>query len=98
MGCQWPLEFGAEDVADLFGREEEEPSDDAVDVLYEFLFPREPRRKVSAASVGRRLAKHIDNPVSNGERTLALRRYRDLHTKSWRYYVEDSATKPAAAP
>jgi hypothetical protein len=68
-------------------------SDDA-DLLYGFLYPGEKRRKVSAASVGRRLAKYVDNPVSKGGRTLVLRRRRDPHTKKWWYRVEELLPAP----
>jgi hypothetical protein len=44
----------------------------------EFLFPNlPPNRDVSTEAVGKRLGKHVDEPVPRGADTLTLRSWRD---------------------
>jgi hypothetical protein len=70
------------------------------EVLREILFPdlRE-NATVSSKSMGRRLKKHIDEPVRSGERVLILRRHRDdaaASKDSFQYYIDGAAEKVTA--
>jgi hypothetical protein len=57
--------------------------------LREFLFPEAaPGQIVSAKAVGRRLSRHIGEPVRKGGQTLILRKVTDTHTRAVGYYVE----------
>lgn len=60
-------------------------------VLREFLFPAAPFGfSTTPKSVGRRLMQHLDEPVQDGERTLALRLWRRHGRDLLAYYVEQS--------
>jgi hypothetical protein len=61
-------------------------------VLREFLYPGAPSNYVATPkSVGKLLNKHLDDPVRHDERTLILRKWRNLHGGSkgkWTYYFK----------
>ena len=58
-------------------------------VLREFLFPGAPLGYAATAkSVGRRLRRHLDEPVKDEEQTLALRTWREHDNEPLSYYVE----------
>jgi hypothetical protein len=58
-------------------------------MLKEFLFPELVTDLiVSAKSVGKRLSRHIGEPVRKGDRTLILRKVTDAHANALSYSVE----------
>jgi hypothetical protein len=82
---QWPTRFDATNVAQLVN-EAGHPSGAA---LREFLYPDTAANDaVSPKSVGKRLKRHIDDPVKDGNHTLILRKHDDAHKKQCVYRVE----------
>jgi len=68
----WPEGFHATDVAELLNGLSIDPGALA---LREFLYPGTSQGSaVSARSVGKRLAAHVDEPIKSGECTLSLRK------------------------
>lgn len=56
--------------------------------LREFLFPTlPPNQTVTAKSVGKRLKRHVGEPVKRGEQTLCLKEWRNPHDCTLSYYV-----------
>jgi hypothetical protein len=57
--------------------------------LREFLFPDARQGQIaSEKAVGRRLKRHVGDPVMHGSETLILRTVRDTYTNALTYYVE----------
>jgi hypothetical protein len=50
--------------------------------------------KVSAKATGKRLKRHVDEPVPSDDRSLSLKETCDLHTKILSFYV---AVRPIPA-
>jgi hypothetical protein len=86
----WPNGFGAKDVTDAINQLV--PGDDW-QALREFLLPGTLSTfTFSSKTIGRRLKKHLDEPVFSSKRTLALRSVLDAHTKVHGYQVTVLAT------
>jgi hypothetical protein len=80
--------FTAADVAGRLSRNTAMHRPDDVLTVREFLFPGVDASYVfSAKSLGRKLKRHLDEPVKKGRRTLVLRRWMDPHTEVFKYYV-----------
>jgi hypothetical protein len=88
LAKEFPKGFDADDIAGHINVEH--PNKDELQVR-EFLFPKVTDQKVicSSKSVGRMLKKHLDNPVTHGERTLILRK-KEQGKHAGRYQVEAS--------
>jgi hypothetical protein len=87
MVAQWPMMFSAAEVARLVN----DQGSQCGTVLREFLYPDVPIFYVATPkSVGKRLTKHLDEPVKHGDRTLILRKQPDDHAKQGQYFVERS--------
>jgi hypothetical protein len=81
-----PEKFTAADLAELVNDQFAIPD---VIAMIEFLQPGAPSGyKFSPKSIGRRLRKHQDNPVTSGERTLVLRSWSPNAAEGHSYYVE----------
>jgi hypothetical protein len=82
-----PTAFEAGDVADIINdRYHYDPKRTG---LREFLYPGAPDGMgMSPKSVGRRLQRHIDEPVKDGEMMLTLRTWRTKEKDPLSYYVE----------
>jgi hypothetical protein len=84
MADQWPMTFSADSVAKLVNDLSSEPGA----ALREFLCPGAPTfYAVSPKSIGKRLKKHLDEPVKNGSVTLILRRTEDADSKVYNYFI-----------
>ena len=82
---QWQGSFDATDLAQLVN----EPGHSSGAALREFLYPDTAASDaVSPKSVGKRLKRHIDDPVKDGHRTLILRKHGDAHKKQCLYHIE----------
>jgi hypothetical protein len=58
-------------------------------IVREFLFPSVPNgHSVTPKAVGKRLNKHVGEPVARGDTTMTLKRWTDAHTKQTIYCVE----------
>jgi hypothetical protein len=99
LADKWPCEskFLAADIARMVNdRSEFTPDDERqrCETLREFLFPNlQPNHIVGAKAVGKRLHRHIDEPVKYGYDTLVLRAWRDDREGprgSVRYFVRQS--------
>jgi hypothetical protein len=61
---------------------------DLGEILREFLFPGVPlKQAVTAKAVGKRLRRHVDEPVSRDNEIFSLKATQDPHTKIWGFYV-----------
>ena len=88
MATQWPMMFSAAEVARLVN----DQADQHGTALREFLYPGSPTFYVATPkSVGKRLNKHLDEPVKHGDRTLILRKKQDDHAKICQYFIARSA-------
>jgi hypothetical protein len=59
--------------------------------LREFLFPNIPSNQaVSAKTAGKRLKRHVDEPVPHNGKTLSLKATRDTHSKIINFYVDST--------
>jgi hypothetical protein len=75
MAEEWPNGFHAADVAELINRNS---YDQVTLTVRGFLYPAAPAWFVATPrSVGNQLAKHVDDPVKSGDRTLILRKKED---------------------
>ena len=82
---KWPDQFTASDVAGMINNPS--PNEDE-QTLREYLLPGAlPNHVFSTKSIGKRLKKHLDEPVRSGERTLVLRRRLDAHSEVFTYRV-----------
>jgi hypothetical protein len=97
LGCQWPKEttFKAADLAKLINDQSEYRSSVQIErsaTVREFLFSERPQNQdVTAKAVGKRLKRHIGDPVRYGAITLILKECRDLHggaNGAWSFYVQ----------
>ena len=78
------MTFSADSVAKLVNDLSSEPGA----ALREFLCPGAPTfYAVSPKSIGKRLKKHLDEPVKNGSVTLILRRTEDADSKVYNYFI-----------
>jgi hypothetical protein len=70
---KWPQGFRARDAAEVINSGEYEDAGLGADI-HEFLFPGRPHRTqvITAKAVGKRLGKHVGNPVRREGETLAL--------------------------
>ena len=85
LSRKWPNGFTANDVAGMINNQY--PNDDE-QLLRDYLLPGAlPHHMFTAKSIGRRLKKHLDEPVKSGERTLVLRSWDDKHVKMRVYGV-----------
>jgi hypothetical protein len=82
---QWPhgKSFQASDLAKMLNDTSAYQGDtekERAATLREFLFPALPQgQTVTAKAVGKRLKKHVGEPVRAGDRTLTLKEWRDPH-------------------
>jgi hypothetical protein len=98
LAKRWPNEtlFKAADVAAAINTEWlGDSSREDWTTIREFLFPRVPaNEKVSAKATGKRLKRHVDEPVPSDDKSLSLQETCDLHTKILSFYV---AVRPIPA-
>ena len=79
LHARWPNTFQAADIAYVIndrGAFTSEPDKESAATLRDFLFPeldKKPDQTVSARSVGKRLQKHLGEPVRTGTETLCLK-------------------------
>jgi hypothetical protein len=82
----------ADDIAKLINSRSEYATEADLQLgimLKEFLFPELVTDLiVSAKSVGKRLSRHVDEPVRKHDQTLILRKVTDTHAKVLSYSVE----------
>jgi hypothetical protein len=85
--------FQAADVAKLANATGEWANErESAMTLREFLFPNIPlNQAVSAKSTGKRLKRHVDEPVPRNGATLSLKEMRDSHSKTLSFYVARTA-------
>jgi hypothetical protein len=87
---KWPDQFTAAGVAGMINnpmRNEDEQT------VREYLLPGVlPNHVFSAKSISKHLKRHLDEPVSSGERTLVLRSWEDKHLKTRVYGVRTITT------
>ena len=92
--AKWPgqTKFKATDVERMVNDHSEFASDDERErcaTLREFLFPTlPPNQIVTAKATGKRLKRHIGEPVKAGDTTLILKAEPDTHTNALAYFVE----------
>ena len=84
--------FYAADVAKLVNHNGDAVAEDTREqaiTVREFLFPHiPPAAAISSKSAGKRLRRHVDEPVRGGDgQTLILRSWFDTHTKIWGFHV-----------
>jgi hypothetical protein len=99
LAAQWPGNkekpeqsvFQAKAVAELInttGEWANAERRDRGEILREFLFPGVPlTRAVTAKAVGKRLRRHIDEPVNRDSEIFSLKATQDPHTKIWGFYI-----------
>lgn len=99
LADQWPgnkekpeqSTFQAKDVAELINTTGEWATADRGDrgeILREILFPGVPlTRAVTARAVGKRLRRHVDEPVRRNDEIFTLKAKHDPHTKTWVFSV-----------
>jgi hypothetical protein len=93
LAAQWPAnaEFSAADVARMVNDRSEFTSDaerERCATLREFLFPSLPSGQIATAkATGKRLRRHIGEPVKAGAETLVLKAGRDTHSDVFTYHV-----------
>jgi hypothetical protein len=85
--------FKAADVAKTINRGAEgyatDEEKEQADTLRDFLFPSiPPNQPVNAKALGKRLRRHVADPVAYSNKILVLRGTQDSDTKNWRFYVE----------
>jgi hypothetical protein len=97
MDREWPNEtlFQSADVAKLINDQSDLRITDQIQrsaTLREFLFPQLPQNQTATAkATGKRLKRHIGDPVQHGNHTLILKEYRDPHgglNGPWSFYVQ----------
>jgi hypothetical protein len=97
LANKWPKEeqFQATDVAKLINTTGEWATDtarEAGSTLREFLFPAiPPNQAVTPKATGKRLKRHIDEPVPRNGKSFSLKEARDTHTKCLNFYVVSRA-------
>ena len=84
--------FYAADVAKLINHNGDAVAEDTREqaiTVREFLFPHiPPAAAISSKSAGKRLRRHVDEPVRGGDgQNLILRSWLDTNTKTWRFHV-----------
>jgi hypothetical protein len=86
--------FQAAGVAELVNSTGEWATDTARqrgETLREFLFPGIPlSQAVTAKATGKRLKRHVGEPVPRDGKTLSLKEIRDSHTKTLSFYIKTS--------
>jgi hypothetical protein len=91
LADKWPEAgvFQATDVAKLANATGEWANErESAMTLREFLFPNVPTNQaVSAKATGKRLRRHVDEPVPRNGETLTLKETRDSHTKFLSFHV-----------
>jgi hypothetical protein len=85
--------FKAADVAKIINKSAEQYATDDEkeqgDTLRDFLLPTfPPGQSANAKAVGRRLRRHVGEPVAHAGKILTLKETQDSHTKNWLFYVE----------
>jgi hypothetical protein len=92
LADNWPKNemFQAVDVAKLANATGEWANErESAMTLREFLFPKLPQNQaVSAKATGKRLKRHVDEPVPRNGETLSLKETRNPHTKCLNFYVD----------
>jgi hypothetical protein len=95
LANKWPKNefFQASDVAKLANATGEWANErEAAMTLRDFLFPgTPPNQAVTAKATGKRLKRHVDEPVPRNGETLNLKEERDPHTKTLNFYVASRA-------
>lgn len=85
LSREWPTTFDAKDVAELANNQIDPKGATLRDFLHQGA-STPPGHVTTAKSVGRLLKRHLDEPVTHGDRTLILRSTR-ARTNSLEYYV-----------
>jgi hypothetical protein len=94
LATKWPVPgmFKSNDIGRSINDQSEfrtEVEKQQAQTIREFLFPNLPPSHVATAkSIGKRLNRHIGEPVRRGDKTLILRSTIDQHVKQAAYYVE----------
>jgi hypothetical protein len=91
------IRFKAADVAKLVNKGAEQSATDIdkehADTLRDFLFPGIPsNQSVNAKATGKRLQRHVGEPVRHGDQILTLRGTRNSHTENWEFHVESNSS------
>jgi hypothetical protein len=99
MSAMWSSGFISAQVAELLNRTQGEQTTsqqkEPVVVLREFLFPEHRSKEdVSARSVGKRLSRHVHEPVKAGDVTMTLVAETDTHTKLVTFSVRTAKQTP----
>jgi hypothetical protein len=97
LASEWPKEtmFQSVDVAKLINDQSDFRTTDQIQrsaTVREFLFPLLLQNQTATAkATGKRLKRHVGDPVLHGNRTLILKEYRDPHSGpngTWSFYVQ----------
>lgn len=98
LAKRWPNDtlFKAADIASAINDEwATDSSREDWTTVREFLFPHVPANQaVSAKATGKRLKRHIDEPVPWDGKSLSLRETCDLHTKVSKFYITARPVAP----
>jgi hypothetical protein len=93
LGIETDLSSDSFTAADMVQRLNETFDKDEATVR-EFLYPEKERRQtvLTPKSAGKRLQKHLDEPIRCGGETLVLKATKDTHANLWRFSVKSIPT------